>query len=65
MKASGLSDKEIEKRISVFQTRHNTLQEIISDIDSGRAKDELSKQLTEYKKIIEGLKKELQVGPDK
>jgi hypothetical protein len=60
MKASNLTAHEIEKRIEVFVSRHDTIQDIINDVHDQNAKHELLKQVNEYKKIIEGLKLELE-----
>jgi hypothetical protein len=56
---SKLSTREIEQKIDSLSERSQTLKSIIKEIKSRAAKDELEIQQTNYKLMIDRLRKEL------
>jgi hypothetical protein len=56
---SKLSTKEIEEKIESLNIRHDALKDIIKDLNSVAARDALEDQKTNYKLMINRLRKEL------
>ncbi|MGZ4040414.1 MAG: hypothetical protein ACXVOH_01915 [Bacteroidia bacterium] len=56
---SKLSTKEIEEKINIYTNRYQALKEIIKDLKQDKAKDALEVQRTNYKLMINRLRKEL------
>ena len=56
---SKLSTKEIEQKIDTFTDRYKTLKGIIKDVKEQAAKEALAFQQTNYKLMVDRLRKEL------